>query len=47
MTNILEAIFNITNNQNFDIKTIHSGRNRMNGMGTALFLKQQNRVINN
>ncbi len=36
MTNILEAIFNITNNQNFDIKTIHSGRNRMNGMGTAL-----------
>jgi hypothetical protein len=36
MTNILEAIFNIVNYQNFNIKTIHSGRNRMNSMGTAL-----------
>ena len=36
MTNILEAIYNIVNHQNFEIKTFHPGRNRMNDMGKAL-----------
>ncbi len=36
MTNILEAIYNIINQKNFDIRTIYSGRNRANGMGDAL-----------
>lgn len=36
MTNILEAIFNIVNTQNFEIKSIYSGRNRANSMGDAL-----------
>jgi hypothetical protein len=36
MTNILEAIFNISKLQNFNVNAIYSGRNRMNGMGSAL-----------
>ena len=36
MTNILEAIFNIVNHQNFEIKNLYSGRNRANNMGEAL-----------
>jgi len=36
MTNILEAIFNIANYQNFEIRNLYSGRNRANSMGEAL-----------
>lgn len=36
MTNILEAICNIVNQKNFEIRAIYSGRNRANGMGDAL-----------
>ena len=36
MTNILEAIYNIVNQKNFEIRAIYSGRNRANGMGDAL-----------
>lgn len=36
MTNILEAIYNIATYNNFSIKTLNSGRNRMNNMGEAL-----------
>ncbi len=36
MTNILEAIYNIVNHQNFEIKNLYSGRNRANNMGEAL-----------
>ena len=36
MINILEAIYNIVNQKNFDIREIYEGRNRANGMGDAL-----------
>jgi len=36
MTNILEAIYNIVNHQDFEIKNLYSGRNRANNMGEAL-----------
>lgn len=36
MTNILEAIVNITENPVYAIKTHYSGRNRMNNVGEAL-----------
>jgi len=36
MTNILEAIYNIVNQKNFEIRDMYSGRNRANGMGDAL-----------
>jgi hypothetical protein len=36
MTNILEAIYNIVNQKNFEILSMYSGRNRANGMGDAL-----------
>ena len=36
MTNILEAICNIVEQNNFDIQTIYTGRNRANSMGDAL-----------
>ena len=36
MTNILEAIYNIVNQKNFEIRAMYSGRNRANGMGDAL-----------
>ncbi len=36
MTNILEAIYNIANERNFEIRAIYAGRNRANGMGDAL-----------
>ncbi|MBE7653506.1 NgoPII family restriction endonuclease [Tenacibaculum finnmarkense] len=36
MTNILEAIYNIVNQKNFEIRDLYSGRNRANGMGDAL-----------
>jgi hypothetical protein len=36
MTNILEAIYNIVNQKNFEIRALYSGRNRANGMGDAL-----------
>ena len=36
MTNILEAIFNIVHQKNFEIRAMYSGRNRANGMGDAL-----------
>lgn len=36
MTNILEAISNIVNQKDFEIRTMYSGRNRANGMGDAL-----------
>ena len=36
MTNILEAIFNIVNHQNFEIKDLYSGKNRANNIGEAL-----------
>jgi len=36
MTNILEAIYNIINQKNFNIRGMYSGRNRANGMGDAL-----------
>lgn len=36
MTNILEAIYNIINQKNFEIRAMYSGRNRANGMGDAL-----------
>ena len=36
MTNILEAICNIVEQGNFDIRTFYSGRNRANSMGDAL-----------
>ena len=36
MTNILEAIYNIAIQKNFQIKALYSGRNRANGMGDAL-----------
>lgn len=36
MTNILEAIYNIAVQKNFEIKALYSGRNRANGMGDAL-----------
>ena len=36
MTNILEAIYNIVNQKNFEIREMYSGRNRANGMGDAL-----------
>lgn len=36
MTNILEAIYNIANHQDFGIKNLYSGRNRANNMGEAL-----------
>lgn len=35
MTNILEAICNIVEQNNFDIKSISTGRNRANSMGNA------------
>ena len=36
MSNILEAIYNIVNLQNFAIKQLYSGKNRANNMGEAL-----------
>jgi len=36
MTNILEAIYNIVNQKNFEIREMYSGKNRANGMGDAL-----------
>ncbi|MFV0501829.1 MAG: NgoPII family restriction endonuclease [Bacteroidales bacterium] len=36
MTNILEAIINIVNNPDFEIKNRYSGRNRINNIGEAL-----------
>lgn len=36
MTNILEAICNIVEQDNYDIRTIYAGRNRANSMGEAL-----------
>ncbi len=36
MTNILEAICNIVQQKNFEIRAIYAGRNRANGMGDAL-----------
>jgi len=36
MTNILEAIYNIVNQKDFEIRAMYSGRNRANGMGDAL-----------
>ncbi len=36
MTNILEAIVNIVNNPNFDVKTFYIGSNRVNTVGEAL-----------
>ncbi len=36
MTNVLEAIYNIVNHQDFEIKNLYSGRNRANNMGEAL-----------
>lgn len=36
MTNILEAIYNIAVQKDFQIKALYSGRNRANGMGDAL-----------
>lgn len=36
MTNILEAICNIVQQKNFEIRAIYAGRNRANGMGEAL-----------
>ncbi len=32
MTNILEAIYNIINQNNFEIRAMYSGRNRANYM---------------
>lgn len=36
MTNILEAIYNIANYQNFEIKNLYKGRIRANNIGEAL-----------
>ena len=36
MTNILEAVYNIVNQNNFKIRSLYSGRNRANSMGEAL-----------
>lgn len=36
MSNILDAIYNIVNFQNFEIKNLYSGENRANNMGEAL-----------
>ncbi len=36
MTNILEAIYNIINQNDFKIRALYSGRNRANSMGEAL-----------
>ncbi len=36
MTNILEAICNIVNQNNFNLRALYSGRNRANSMGEAL-----------
>lgn len=36
MTNILEAIYNIVNQKDFEIKEFYSGTNRANNMGDAL-----------
>ena len=36
MTNILEAVYNIVNQNNFKIRALYSGRNRANSMGEAL-----------
>ena len=36
MTNILEAIYNIVNQDDFRISALYSGRNRANSMGEAL-----------
>ena len=36
MTNILEAIYNIVNQNDFKIRALYSGRNRANSMGEAL-----------
>jgi len=36
MTNIIEAICNIVNHQNFNIQNLYSGRNRANNIGEAL-----------
>lgn len=36
MTNILEAIYNIANYQNFEIRALYTGRNRANNIGQAL-----------
>ncbi len=36
MTNILEAIYNIAIQNDFQIKALYTGRNRANGMGDAL-----------
>lgn len=36
MTSILDAIYNIVLQKNFEIRAMYSGRNRANGMGDAL-----------
>ena len=36
MTNILEAVYNIVNQNDFKIRALYSGRNRANSMGEAL-----------
>jgi len=36
MTNVLEAIYNIVHQNNFDLRSLYSGRNRANAMGNAL-----------
>ena len=36
MTNVLEAIYNIVINSDFNIRSVSSGRNRINSMGDAL-----------
>ena len=36
MTNVLDAIYNIVHENNFDLRSLNSGRNRANAMGNAL-----------
>ena len=36
MTDVLEAVYNIVNQNNFKIRALYSGRNRANSMGEAL-----------
>ena len=36
MTNILEAICNIVENNNYNILSVYQGRNRINSIGYAL-----------
>nr|WP_314547127.1 NgoPII family restriction endonuclease [uncultured Empedobacter sp.] len=36
MTNLLEAIYNISNLSSFEIRNLYAGRNRANTVGEAL-----------